>query len=587
MDRYDKALQPGTVLRGKDNSYRIDRVLGQGTFGITYLAYTRVVVKGELGSVPTEIQVAVKEFFMRDINGREGSTVTTGGSRELFDKYNYKFRREARNLAGLSHEGIVKVIETFEVNGTSYYAMEYCSGGSLDALIVRRGGLPQGEALELFGQMASALAYMHSCNMLHLDLKPGNVMLRGNGCPVLIDFGLAKQYNEDGDPESSTTIGGGTPGYAPLEQSNYNEEEKDEGGKERQIPVTMDVYALGATLYKMLTGERPPAASDVLRRFPANALADRGVSSVVIAAIRRAMSPIPDDRYQSVPDFAAALQVKSAQQPHSQHDEKTEPQIIVIDPGPSHKPQPIITPVLPKIDLPDMDMVYVEGGTFMMGATAEQGKDADSDEKPAHRVSLDSYYIGKYPVTQRLWKAVMGSNPSYFKGEKLPVECVSWNKVQKFLKKLNAMTGKNFRLPTEAEWEFAARGGNRSRGYKYSGSNNIDDVAWYEENSLIKKHKWFSYLLDGKQTHPVGTKRPNELGIYDMSGNVYEWCQDWYDSKYYENSPQHNPQGAISGSYRVFRGGSWYNGVWGCRVSLRSFNSPAIRDSRIGFRLAL
>ena len=587
MDRYDKALLPGTVLRGKDNSYRIDRVLGQGTFGITYLAYTRVVVKGELGSVPTEIQVAVKEFFMRDINGREGSTVTTGGSRELFDKYNYKFRREARNLAGLSHEGIVKVIETFEVNGTSYYAMEYCSGGSLDALIASRGGLPQGEALELFGQMASALSYMHSSNMLHLDLKPGNVMLRGDGCPVLIDFGLAKQYNEDGDPESSTTIGGDTPGYAPLEQSNYNEDEKNDDGKKRQIPVTMDVYALGATLYKMLTGERPPAASDVLRRFPANVLADRGVSSVVIAAIRRAMSPIPDDRYQSVPDFAAALQVKSAQQPHSQHDEKTEPQIIVIDPAPSHKPQPIITPMLPKIDLPDMDMVYVEGSTFMMGATAEQGNDADGDEKPAHRVSLDSYYIGKYPVTQRLWVAVMGNNPSYFKGDKLPVECVSWNKVQDFLKKLNAMTGKSFRLPTEAEWEFAARGGNKSQGYKYGGSNNIDDVAWYEGNSLIKKHKWFSYFLDGNQTHPVGTKRPNELGIYDMSGNVYEWCQDWYDSKYYENSPQHNPQGAISGSSRVYRGGSWYGYARNCRVSNRFCNSPDTHYHNLGFRLAL
>lgn len=589
MDRYDKALQPGTVLRGKDNSYRIDRVLGQGTFGITYLAYTRVVVKGELGSVPTEIQVAVKEFFMRDINGREGSTVTTGGSRELFDKYNYKFRREARNLAGLSHEGIVKVIETFEVNGTSYYAMEYCSGGSLDALIVRRGGLPQGEALELFGQMASALAYMHSCNMLHLDLKPGNVMLRGNGCPVLIDFGLAKQYNEDGDPESSTTIGGGTPGYAPLEQSNYNEEEKDEGGKERQIPVTMDVYALGATLYKMLTGERPPAASDVLRRFPANALADRGVSSEVIAAIRRAMSPIPDDRYQSVPDFAAALQVKSAQQPHSQHDEKTEPQIIVIDPAPSHKPQPIITPVLPKIDLPDMDMVYVEGGTFMMGATAEQDDDETYiDEKPVHGVTLDDYYINKYEVTQRLWVAVMGNNPSIFKRNKLPVENVSWNDVQQFLRKLNAMTGKNYRLPTEAEWEYAARGGNKSQGYKYSGSNNINDVAWYEGNSRVKKHKFLSFILDERHTHPVGIKSPNELGIYDMSGNVWEWCQDKY-GKYnrYGCSSQSKPTGSAAKLYYVVRGGSFDNDVRDCRVSNRGSCIPVYKSFRLGFRLAL
>ena len=250
-------------------------------------------------------------------------------------------------------------------------------------------------------------------------------------------------------------------------------------------------------------------------------------------------------------------------------------------------PQPVVESEQPPIYLPDMDMVYVEGGTFMMGATAEQGNDADGDEKPAHRVSLDSYYIGKYPVTQRLWVAVMGNNPSYFKGDKLPVECVSWNKVQDFLKKLNAMTGKSFRLPTEAEWEFAARGGNKSQGYKYSGSNNIDDVAWYEGNSLIKKHKWFSNLLDSRQAHPVGTKRPNELGIYDMSGNVYEWCQDWYDSKYYENSPQHNPQGAISGSSRVHRGGSWYGYARNCRVSNRFCNSPDTHYYNLGFRLVL
>ncbi len=218
------------------------------------------------------------------------------------------------------------------------------------------------------------------------------------------------------------------------------------------------------------------------------------------------------------------------------------------------------------------DMEEVRGGTFRMGATSEQGSEADSEEKPVHSVTLSGYYIGKTEVTQALWKAVMGSNPSYFKGDNLPVECVSWNDCQEFIRKLNALTGQNFRLPTEAEWEFACRGGNNSRGYKYSGSNTLSNVAWYDDNS-------------GSQTHPVATKAPNELGIYDMSGNVEEWCSDWYGS--YSSSSQYNPTGPNSGSYRVFRGGGWRYVASSCHVSFRYFNYPAYRDSPLGLRLAL
>ena len=204
-------------------------------------------------------------------------------------------------------------------------------------------------------------------------------------------------------------------------------------------------------------------------------------------------------------------------------------------------------------------MIAVKGGTFQMGATSEQGSDADNDEKPVHNVTLSDYYIGETEVTQELWQAVMGSNPSKFSGSQRPVESVSWNDCQKFITKLNNLTGKNFRLPTEAEWEYAARGGNKSKGYKYSGSNTIDDVAWYQSNS-------------SSRTHDVKTKQVNELGIYDMSGNVYEWCQDWYGS--YSSSSQINPTGPTSGSYRVIRGGSWNGSAERCRVSNRSINNP-------------
>ena len=219
------------------------------------------------------------------------------------------------------------------------------------------------------------------------------------------------------------------------------------------------------------------------------------------------------------------------------------------------------------------NMVWVEGGTFRMGATSEQGSDADSDEKPVHSVTLSSYYIGKTEVTQALWKAVMGSNPSNFRGDNLPVECVSWNDCQAFIRKLNALTGQNFRLPTEAEWEFACRGGNNSRGYKYSGSNYIDNVAWYTDNS-------------GDKTHPVATKSPNELGIYDMSGNVNEWCSDWYGG--YTSGAQTNPKGPYDGSSRVDRGGSWILNAGDCRSSHRIQGSPDFRDYyNLGLRLSL
>ena len=225
-------------------------------------------------------------------------------------------------------------------------------------------------------------------------------------------------------------------------------------------------------------------------------------------------------------------------------------------------------------------MIAVEGGTFTMGATSEQGSDVYGHEKPTHSVTLSSYSIGETEVTQALWQAVMGQKPTsngsqwssaYGLGNDYPAYCVSWNDCQDFIKKLNLITGENFRLPTEAEWEFAARGGNKSRGYKYAGSNTIDDVAWYGSNS--------------NQTHNVATKQANELGLYDMSGNVVEWCSDWYGK--YSSGSQTNPTGPSSGSDRVNRGGGCLVIAWGCRVSNRTNNSPDFRGSIDGLRLAL
>ena len=209
----------------------------------------------------------------------------------------------------------------------------------------------------------------------------------------------------------------------------------------------------------------------------------------------------------------------------------------------------------------------------MMGA-AEDDTTAEADEKPQHQVTLSDFMIGQTEVTQELWQAVMGNNPSTFKGDNLPVNAVCWNECQAFITKLNALTGLHFRLPTEAEWEYAARGGNQSKGYKYAGSDSIDQVAWYEGNS-------------NNTPHEVAAKMPNELGIYDMSGNMWEFCQDWYSSTYYTAEAQINPQGPASGTHNVDRGGSWYRSAFHCRITHRDSSRPVVNDYRLGLRLVL
>lgn len=676
------ALPEGAMLMG--GKYRIVRKLGQGGFGITYLAEHVVLRK----------RVAIKEFFFQQFcerdDGTSHVTVPTVGNRELVEKFRRKFVKEAQLIASkLSHPSIVGVTDVFDENGTSYYVMDYIEGRSLSDIIKERGRIGEAEAIAIIDSVCRALTYVHSRNINHLDIKPGNIMVEAEtGNVVLIDFGVAKQYDAATGEATTTTPVGRSHGYSPLEQYKV-------GGVSQFSPES-DIYALGATLYKMLIGTTPPEAGDVaqdgLPPIP------NDISAPVRRAITAAMRTAKKDRPHTVAEFLDILHGKAGGE-ETEVDEKKQKQddieVIVIDDGkggrgnkvgrasdsgasghnshpqpePTSQPQrrkwlpwavaagvaavvfaaimllrpqpepippdiiaavtsgvdtvsqqeqpqqpvqqpsqpqvqqqPAQQPVQPtvqqpvqqqsqpaqqlvqqqpaqqpqrqQVNLPEIAMVWVPGGTFTMGATSEQGSDAESDEKPAHSVTLGGYYIGKYEVTQKLWKAVMGSNPSHFKGDNLPVEQVSWNDVQAFIRELNQMTGKSYRLPTEAEWEYAARGGGNSRGYKYSGSDNIGSVAWYDVNS-------------GNTTHPVGSKSPNELGIYDMSGNVCEWCQDWYGSSYYSNSPQRNPQGPTSGSRRVFRGASWNGSARGCWVSYRDYSTPDDRYYFLGFRLAL
>ena len=610
-----QALRVNSTLQS--GKYRIIEKLGQGGFGITYLAENTML----------EGKVAIKEFFYKEYCDRDADTrhvtVPTSGNRDVVDRFKQKFVKEARTIFKLPHPNIVRILDVFEENDTAYYVMDYIEGESLSEMVARRGYIPEAEALAYICDVAQALTYIHSKKVNHLDVKPGNMIRRrSDGKVLLIDFGVAKQYDAASLKGTTTTPVCISAGYSPVEQYRKN-------GVQSFSPQS-DVYALAATLYKLLTGVTPPEAMDVQDEgLPVDELMAKQVSQHVRLAIALAMKG-KSERTQSVELFIRHLTESSNEETVNFHEqEPKKPQ-----PAPK-KPQPQPAPKINQFDkaikskslyiwgiggavalalligiikfcarssggdasaetsvstamvdtVPNVvnqtftvngvsfDMVEVVGGTFTMGGTAEQGSDANEDENPAHQVTLSSYMIGKTEVTQELWEAVMGSNPSEFKGSNLPVEDVSWEDCQAFITKLNALTGKTFRLPTEAEWEYAARGGINSQGFKYSGSNTVDDVAWYRDNSSDKPH-------------PVATKAPNELGIYDMSGNVWEWCSDWDSS--YTSASQTNPTGPDSGSYRMDRGGSWGNEVWYCRVSYR-FNmkyTPTLRGT-LGLRLAL
>ncbi|MCI5756783.1 MAG: bifunctional serine/threonine-protein kinase/formylglycine-generating enzyme family protein [Bacteroidales bacterium] len=692
-------LKQGTLLQG--GKYKIEATLGQGSFGITYLGTARFTIHGGLGAMEVVTKVAIKEFFMHEMNvrDRDGKTVE-GSSSSVFTNYRHRFRREAENLAKLNHPNIIRVYDVFDENGTTYYSMEYVEGLTLDAYIQQHHPLPEADAVAILGRVCSALSFMHSQRMLHLDLKPKNIMCSTKGEVFLIDFGLSKQFGANGEPESSTTIGAGTPGYAPIEQVKQI--------KDGTFPATLDIYALGATIYKTLTGQRPPEATDILNDgFPDGPLVQLHRSPSLIKVIARCMSPMRKDRYQTVADLLRAYPALAIEDEKTEIKEDTEatilddvqpvkhltgtapvpppiveekvsekltpkkaepvvePKVIVepTPPAPPKKPstrkyllwsvlavlimvllvfgaivkrcadnhstdgifQPdslaydtVVYDTVPSdsvayeevvldtvADAEDFDyeeddpiprqadptldftvngvtftMVLAQGGTFTMGATSEQ-TGACSDEKPAHRVTLSDYYIGQTEVTQALWEAVMGYSPTsdgfnwediFGLGDNYPAYQISYNDVLSFISKLNSLTGRTFRMPTEAEWEYAARGGNKSKGYRYSGGNTLDNVGWYYKNR-------------GSGSHPVAQKSANELGLYDMSGNVEEWCSDWFDT--YSSSSQTNPTGPSRGSNRVLRGGGWDTDATGCRVAGRRCSSPSSRNDGYGVRLAL
>lgn len=535
-------LPVGTLLQG--GKYRIERHLASGGFGNTYVVTNTYF----------DETCAMKEFFMKDLNLRAQNEVTISmpDKRPFFEAHLRKFIKEAYRLRKLHNEHLVSVLDLFEENGTAYYLMDFIEGESLKARLNRQGHpMTEAEVMPILRQALDVLEVVHREQIWHLDIKPDNMMVDRSGRLFLIDFGASKQLHTiDGRTLPTSSAFALTPGYAPLEQMEQNL---------RFCGPWTDLYALGATLYKLLTLQAIPTPQELLYgtqlTFPPT------VSSKMQQLITWMMKPLYNQRPQSAAEVRAFLGGNTT------NDET----IVGI---PADNPEEETRPMLdePNVETITVNgvsfkMIRVEGGTFWMGSYEE---DAYDNEKPVHQVTLYTFSIGETEVTQELWQAVMGSNPSKFRGSKHPVENVSWEDCQSFIRKLNSLTGRNFRLPTEAEWEYAARGGKKANGHKYAGSSAIDNVAWYDDNS-------------GYRTHDVATKRANELGLYDMSGNVSEWCQDWYGD--YSSGSQTNPTGASSGSYRVHRGGCWFYSARRCRVSSRSDISPSNRGSSLGLRL--
>ena len=610
-------LRPGSTLHA--GTYRIISYIANGGFGITYLAEHTLLEK----------RVVIKELYVKEWCNRDSRGYVTVGvtaNRARYSKLHAKFISEAKVQCHLNHPGVVKVTDVFEENGTAYYVMDFIDGESLNDRMHRLGhGLSELEALGYIRQVCAALAYVHSKGRLHLDIKPGNIMIDRYGHAILIDFGVSKQYDAESGENHSTLLGF-TPGYSSPEQKS---------GQMKHFSPASDIYSLGATLYNLLTGKVVPTTDlricgEPVPPLPAN------ITLSTRQAIDAALQLEKNKRPQSI---AAFLEILDGEVPaEAELIEEVTPYTpkvsettrITNKPNPPKPPRPprkdmpknssaptnsgqrktflwIILAILlavaivvmvilktqgdnvsdedgiedamaaPSIETPtdkgitfnvngvEFDMIKVEGGSFIMGS--DESPYEDDDAKPAHSEYVKDYYIGATEVTQDLWKAVMGSNPSQFHGGNLPVENVSWDDCQRFCEKLNELTGREFRLPTEAEWEYAARGGSCSQHFKYSGSNDPELVAWFTYDTGYRG-----------STHPVASKQPNELGIYDMSGNVCEWTSDLWCRSYSSER---------GGAARVYRGGYWGTTKEFCRVEKRVHDHPSSTYGSLGLRLAI
>ncbi|PZO39175.1 MAG: serine/threonine protein kinase [Pseudanabaena frigida] len=526
--------------------YRALKVIGQGGFGKTFLAQDE--------SKPSQPRCVIKQFAFETIN--------PNASQGNLDVAIRLFEQEAKRLDNLGKHPQIPELLSFTIHeGKQYLIQEFIDGETLEQELSRVGAFSEQQVRDVLVEVLQILEFVHGKSVIHRDISPDNIIRRRSDQKlVLVDFGAAKHATATLLAKTGTGIG--KPSYGAPEQML---------GKS---VFQSDLFGLGVTCLHLLTNVEPFTLYDVLeneyqwRQF----LNGKIVSDVFGKLLDRLTSYRVKERPSSVIETLQVLQPKAAP--------------IKQAPLPIRSSQPIQAPasnssnslVLDCGNGVKLELVKVAAGIFDMGS------DKDNYEQLIHRVNLREFLIGKYAVTQEQYQAVIGNNPSSFKGALNPVGKVSWHHALAFCQKLSQKTGQKIRLPSEAEWEYAAKGGNQSKGYDYAGSNNLDEVAFYKNNSDSKPH-------------PVGQKKANELVIYGMSGNVWEWClDDWHES--YQAKPDrlknngNEPWGNVNSntndhSYRMLRGGSWGSRDYNCRSASRNFDSASSRSHFYGFRVVL
>lgn len=529
--------------------------------------------------------VCIKEYFPSGKCARDTVSYNIYPqtiSNEYYYKYRESFEKEARILAELSHPNIVEVIDVFGENNTSYMVMEYIKGESLQKAVENRGRLPYTEAVNYIAQIADAVDYIHKRHILHRDIKPDNIMLTASYKAILIDFGSAREFEEDKTQIHTSMF---TNGYAPPEQY---------ASKSRKGSYT-DIYALGATFYFTLTGQAPlEATARLIDKMPEPKKLVKDIPEEANRTILKAMQLKSENRHQTIDDFMADLRnIRPSVLIDETIGAKSKKWVIPVSiistlivaaaitvflilgkNGENVKTTDSMgtTDSIETIDFTGTGMypmIYVEGGTF------EMGNDNSDNDCPTHEVTLDGYYIGQFEVSRKFFKSIMGYDPSLYAtpdADNYPVENVSIEEAKRFIEMLNRKTRKHFALPTEAQWEYAARGGQSSRGYSYSGTADTDKL-WYDRDN---------------PTEIYYEPSVNELGIYQMSGNVAEWCRDYYDESFYYTGSRYNPvnSNGHDGDLVVIRGGSYYSfDEEELTVFYRNaYDSP---QEDIGFRLVL
>ncbi|MDM3849645.1 MAG: bifunctional serine/threonine-protein kinase/formylglycine-generating enzyme family protein [Aphanizomenon gracile PMC627.10] len=558
---------PGQLL--KRGQYEIIDNLGQGGFGITYLAQDHKRKK----------EVAIKSlnvsFLKQRYRDKYGNTDSFG---EFLAEEQDKFNTEAMVLATFDHPHIVKVYpELFQENGLSCMVMEYVKGKNLEQYLYANGVFSESAGLEIIKGIGEALSYIHSRNYLHRDIKPANILLRQeDNQAILIDFGLAREVNF---AELMSLTNAKTPVFAPPEQFENRS----------NFTPALDIYALAATLYVIIAVDEPPFIPLPSPYLNAKIMLDMKmaieppqkynsqISQKVNDAILKGMELDYQNRPQSITEWFTFLGIQS----QNNHLKTFTFEVVTTNNKGSiinkrnHSANYFVEDLGNGVKL---EMVEIPAGTFYMGSPENEEGRYD-DESPQHQVNVPSFFIGKCPLTQAQYQAIMGNNPAYFKGANLPVECVSWNDAVAFCEKLSQKTGKNYKLPSEAQWEYACRAGTTTPFY--FGESITPDLINYHGDCV------YAAAPKGKyrgQTTDVGTFPPNAFGLYDMHGNVWEWCEDDWEENY-TKVPVNGSASTSQSEWKALRGGSWFSPSKLCRSACCSFIYAGLDENRYGFRI--